>query len=153
MIFKSIQNGAIAGIAGGVVFGAMMGMMGMLPMIGQMAGSPTAAAGFFVHLIISAFIGGSFALLFRSRVTGPAAGLAFGGTYGVAWWFLGPLTLMPAMMGMGIGVNWNATAATAMFPSLIGHIVYGLILGFTYARLTRNGCVRATCEDPVSGVV
>ena len=64
MIFKNIQNGAIAGIAGGVVFGAMMGMMGMLPMIGQMAGSPTASAGFFVHLIISAFIGGSFALFF-----------------------------------------------------------------------------------------
>ena len=153
MIFKNIQNGAIAGIAGGVVFGAMMGMMGMLPMIGQMAGSPTASAGFFVHLIISAFIGGSFALFFRSRVTGTTAGLAFGGTYGVVWWFLGPLTLMPAMMGMGIGVNWNATAAAAMFPSLIGHIIYGLILGFTYARLTRNGCVRATCEGPVSGVV
>ena len=57
MNFKSIQHGAIGGIAGGIVFGAMMGMMGMLPMIGQMAGSPTATAGFFIHLIISAFIG------------------------------------------------------------------------------------------------
>ncbi len=138
MNFKSIQHGALAGIAGGIVFGAMMGMMGMLPMIGQMAGSPTASAGFFVHLIISAFIGGSFALIFQSRVKGSTAGLGYGAAYGILWWFLGPLTLMPAMMGMGIGVNWNATAAEAMFPSLIGHIVYGLILGFTYRRLAER---------------
>ena len=39
---RNIQHGAVAGIAGGIVFGAMMAMMGMLPMIGQMVGSPTA---------------------------------------------------------------------------------------------------------------
>ncbi len=32
MNLKSIRHGAYAGLAGGVVFGAMMGMMGMLPM-------------------------------------------------------------------------------------------------------------------------
>ena len=132
MNFKSIQHGAIGGIAGGIVFGVMMGMMGMLPMIGQMAGSPTASAGFFVHLIISAFIGASFALIFQSRVKGAKGGLGYGAAYGILWWFLGPLTLMPAMMGMGIGVNWTIAPAVAMFPSLVGHTVYGLILGFTY---------------------
>ncbi len=142
MKFKSIQHGAVAGIAGGVVFGIMMGMMGMLPMIGQMAGSPTAAAGFFVHLIISTFIGGTFALVFDSLIRGAASGLGYGAAYGVAWWFLGPLTLMPALMGMGVGVNWNATAAAAMMPSLVGHVIYGLILGFTYARLA--GCRHAS---------
>jgi hypothetical protein len=35
----------------------MMGMMGMLPMIGAMVGSASAAAGFAVHLVISALIG------------------------------------------------------------------------------------------------
>ena len=139
MNIKSIQHGAVAGLAGGIVFGAMMGMMGMLPMIGQMAGSPTATAGFLVHLVISAFIGGSFALLFQTLVNGTTTGLGYGAAYGIVWWFLGPLTLMPAMMGMGVGVNWNATAATAMFPSLVGHLVYGLILGFTYTRLARSG--------------
>ncbi len=68
MNVKSIEHGAIAGIVGGIVFGVMMGMMGMLPMIGQMVGSPTVGVGFFVHLIISAFIGGSFALLFQTLV-------------------------------------------------------------------------------------
>ncbi len=58
MNLKNIQRGAYAGVIGGVVFGAMMGMMGMLPMIGQMVGSPSATAGFIVHIFISASIGG-----------------------------------------------------------------------------------------------
>lgn len=139
MNLTRFQHGAYAGVAGGVAFGAMMGMMGMLPMIGQMVGAPTAAVGFIVHLAISAVIGTSFAALFQAAVTGTASGLGYGAAYGTAWWFLGPLTLMPLMMGMGLGVNWNLTAATQMAPSLLGHRIFGLILGVVYARLESCG--------------
>ncbi len=135
---RNIQHGATAGIAGGIVFGMMMGVMGMLPMIGQMAGLPNAYAGFLIHLIISAAIGGSFAVLFQSLVTTTAKGFRYGLAYGAIWWFLGPLTLMPFMMGMGLGTNWNTAAAAAMLPSLVGHLIYGLILGSTYAQLARR---------------
>ena len=153
MNLKSIRHGAYAGLAGGVVFGAMMGMMGMLPMIGQMVGSPTTAAGFLIHLIISAFIGGSFSLLFHSLVKGTTTGLAYGAAYGAAWWLLGPLTLMPLMMGMGLGVNWNASAAAQMFPSLLGHLIYGLILGFTFAWLARRRYETGTAPQTAPHVV
>lgn len=153
MNLKSIQHGAIAGIADGIVLGAMMSMMGMLPMIGQMVGSPTATAGFLVHLVISATIGGSFGLIFRSLITGNATVLGYGTAYGATWWLLGPLTLMPLMMGMGLGVNWNATAAAAMFPSLVGHLIFGLILGFTYARLSQRHTQTATSPQPASDTV
>ena len=133
---------------GGVVFGAMMGMMGMLPMIGQMVGSPTAAAGFATHLLISASIGGSFGFLFHRFVSGTGSGLGYGAAYGALWWFLGPLTLMPFFMGMGLGVNWNATAAAAMSASLVGHLIYGLILGSTYAWIESRTCSHcATASD------
>ena len=36
MSLKSIKHGIYSGLAGGVVFGAIMAMMGMLPMIGNM---------------------------------------------------------------------------------------------------------------------
>ena len=147
MNFKNIQQGAIAGIAGGIVFGAMMGMMGMLPMIGQMIGSPTAGAGFVVHIVISALIGGSFGLIFHSQVRGTGSGLGYGALYGGVWWILGPLTLMPLMMGMGLGVNWNGAAAAAMFPSLIGHLVYGLVLGCTFSWLGRRAEPVSTRPD------
>ena len=42
-------------------------------------------------------------------------------------------------MGMAFGVNWTLEAATNMMPSLVGHLVYGAILGSTYAWLVRRG--------------
>lgn len=133
MNIRNITLGAYAGLAGGVVFGAMMAMMGMLPMIGMMVGVPSALVGFLVHLVISALIGISFALLFNRFLGSVSGGLTYGLAYGGTWWLLGPLTLMPLMMGMGL--NWNAAAASQMLPSLVGHLVYGALLGATYVRL------------------
>ena len=132
---RNIKFGAYGGLAGGVVFGAMMGMMGMLPMIGKMVGLPSVFTGFLVHLVISALIGGSFAILFGRFVRAASGGLGYGLVYGGAWWLLGPLTLMPLFMGMGLGANWNVVAASRMLPSLVGHLIYGAILGLSYAWL------------------
>ena len=46
MSTRELKLGAYGGLAGGLLFGAMMGMMGMLPMIGSMVGQPTAGVGF-----------------------------------------------------------------------------------------------------------
>ena len=145
---RNIKLGAYGGLAGGVVFGAMMGMMGMLPMIGKMVGHPSAVTGFLAHLVISALIGASFVVIFHGFIRGASGGLGYGLVYGGAWWFLGPLTLMPLMMGMGLGVNWTAAAASQMLPSLVGHLIYGAILGLSYgwlgSRTTRHAGVTAT---------
>ncbi len=137
MNIRNITLGLYGGLAGGVVFGAMMAMMGMLPMIGMMVGIPSAPVGFLVHLVISALIGISFAVLFDRFLGSVSGGLAYGLAYGGAWWFLGPLTLMPLMMGMGL--NWNFAASSQMLPSLVGHLVYGAICGTTYVWLTGRG--------------
>jgi hypothetical protein len=42
---------------------------------------------------------------------------------------------MPLFLGMGFGVNWNLSAAGTMLPSLMGHLIYGSILGLTYGAL------------------
>ncbi len=144
MNVRNIKLGAYGGLTGGVVFGAMMEMMGMLPMIGKMVGHPSAVTGFLVHLVNSALIGAAFAAIFDRFVHGKSSGLGYGLTYGAAWWFLGPLTLMPLMMGMGLGVNWNATAAAQMLPSLVGHLIYGAILGLSYAWLQSRMSVHQT---------
>ncbi len=135
MNLTNIQRGAGAGIAGGVVFGMMMGMMGMLPTIAGMAGLSGAGAGFAIHLLISALIGGTFGALAGPTRRAIGATIALGGLYGMAWWVLGPLTLMPLFMGMGLGVNWNVTAAGSMLPSLMGHVIFGVILGAVYSKL------------------
>ena len=135
MKIGKLKYGVYGGLAGGLVFGGMMGMMGMLITIGQMAGMPSPVWGFVVHMMISAFIGSTFAVLFDAHVTNKKTGTTLGLLYGGIWWFLGPLTLMPLLMGMGLGANWSLSAVVQMFPSLIGHLIYGAILGCTYAWL------------------
>ena len=130
-----LKWGVYGGVAGGLIFGIMMGMMGMLPMIRSMVGQPTAAAGLVVHMVNSAIIGAGFAIVFGRLASGTGSGVGAGLLYGGAWWILGPLTLMPLFMGMGLGVNWNAAAATAMLPSLAGHLMYGGVLGLVYTWL------------------
>ena len=120
------------------MFGAMMGMMGMLPMVGSLVGQPSAGIGFIVHMINSAIIGAGFALVLGSLASRIGSGLRWGLLYGGAWWLLGPLTLMPLFMGIGLGVNWNLQAAAKMMPSLVGHLVFGAILGVTYGALERR---------------
>ena len=142
----SIRNGAIAGIAGGVVFGMLMAMMGMLPIIAGMVGSSSAVVGFLIHLVISAMIGAGFGVVLGGVAVSAARALGAGAAYGMAWWVLGPLTLMPLMMGMGLGSQWNATAIAGAMPSLMGHVIYGLITGFVFLKLrgspVHHGAVR-----------
>ncbi len=135
---KTLKWGVYGGLAGGVVFGAIMAVTGMLPMIGKMVGQPSAAAGAVVHLANSAIIGAGFAVVLGRFVSGIGSGLTAGLLYGGSWWFLGPLTLMPLFMGMGLGVNWTAAAAVAMLPSLGSHLIYGSILGVVYAWLRQR---------------
>ena len=133
MKITSVTHGVYGGLAGGVVFGVLMAMMGMLPLIGNMVGIPSVWVGFLVHLVISATIGGSFAVLLSA--SGLRGGVGSGLAYGVTWWILGPLTVMPLFMRMGLGVNWNVASMSAAMPSLVGHLIFGAILGLTYRWL------------------
>ena len=144
-----ITAGIVGGLIGGVVFGVMMQMMmaptpdgGQMPviaMVGQIVGSPTIAAGWVYHLFNSAVIGAIFGWLLGGRVATYSAGLGWGAAYGFAWWILGGLILMPVLLGM------PALAPLMMPPmqivamgSLVGHLIYGLILGAAYVATVRR---------------
>jgi uncharacterized membrane protein YagU involved in acid resistance len=124
-------TGAVAGVAGGVVFGMLMAMMGMLTMIAGLVGSSSAVVGALVHLVISAGIGMLFGVLMPAL--GVVALLAAGAVYGMVWWVLGPLVLMPAMMGMGLFM----VDQTAVM-SLMGHVIYGLVTAAVLIPLRRR---------------
>ena len=145
----NLKHGVVGGLVGGLFFGAMMAHMGMLPMIGKMVGVPTAAAGFALHMLNSAVIGAFFALVLGRLFSSTLGGVGYGFAYGASWWLLGPLTLMPLFMGMGLGVNWSLAAASKMLPSLVGHLVYGGLLGLSYAgfRSRRGASCGVPCVD------
>ena len=86
--------------------------------------------GFFVHLGIAVLIGTSYGVLFGRQSSDVGSALGWGVSYGFFWSILGPLTLMPMLLG---GTpQWSAEAAANAFPNLIGHLAYGAGLGITF---------------------
>ena len=133
---QRLGAGALAGLVGGVVFGAMMGMLGMLPMVAGLIGSKEAGVGLILHLVFSAIIGAGFGLSFGNRATTLGQGAIWGGLYGFIWWLLGPLLIMPSMMGMG--PQFGMALAPPMLMSLIGHLIYGVLTGLVYPRISQR---------------
>lgn len=146
---NNILAGIFGGLIGGVVFGMMMqmmmaptpegGEMSMIAMVGQIVGSPTVFAGWVYHLFNSAVIGAIFGAILAKRDVTYGAGFGFGAAYGFVWWILGGLILMPMFLGM------QAFAPLLMEPmrpvalgSLVGHLIFGLILGGSYAALLQR---------------
>jgi uncharacterized membrane protein YagU involved in acid resistance len=131
--WSRVLAGVVGGVAGGLVFGMLMAMMGMLPMIASMAGSDSPIVGFGIHMVISIMIGLGLTAPFAGLLTGYGRSALIGLAYGALWWVLGPLLLMPLMMGMPpFGFDANS------LPSLMGHLVYGAILGVVAVAILRR---------------
>jgi hypothetical protein len=128
--------GAVAGLVGGVLFGIMMGMMGMLPMIASLIGSDGPVVGFILHMVFSAIIGAGYGLVFGGRTATFQEGAIWGVVYGVIWWILGPLLIMPTMMGMG--PQFAMALTMPMIMSLVGHLIYGIATGLAYPAVARR---------------
>jgi uncharacterized membrane protein YagU involved in acid resistance len=135
---KRVVNGILGSLAGGLVMGMAMQMMGMIPMIAKLVGSDSTAVGWVVHLVISALLGLVYPVVFGSLQRQWLGGLI----YGFIWYILGPLTLMPLLLGMGL--QWNAAAVTGSMSSLMGHLIYGLVLALVYQQLEKRAAPSGT---------
>ena len=138
--------GAVAGLLAGVVFGVMMQLMSaptpdgrqmpMMMMVAMVVRSQSLVVGWLYHLFNSAVIGALFGWLLGGRSRGYGSGLAWGAAWGVVWWVLGALILMPVVLGMP---PFAALRMPPMRPmamgSLMGHLLYGLILGAAFVWL------------------
>jgi len=127
---RALGRGVLAGLIGGLLFSLIMFQIGFLPAVANLVGSSSPITGFLVHLGIAILIGISYALLFRRHSYDISSALGWGLSFGFFWWIMGPLTLMPALLGLGL--QWTLDAATIAFPNLIGHLAYGAGLGITY---------------------
>jgi len=136
---KHISSGVIGGLVGGVVFGMMM--MGMMPMIAMMVGSESAVVGWIVHLLISAGTGALFVVVFGNMISSYLSGAGYGLLYGIIWWVLGALILMPVILGITADMNMGVQLGNAgeHLSSLKGHLVFGLLLGLVYVAHSKKG--------------
>jgi uncharacterized membrane protein YagU involved in acid resistance len=134
---KQLTAGVVGGLVGGVLFGVMMQMMGMLGMVAGLVGQDGAAVGWVVHLVISVLFGLGYAVTIGPRSTSWGRALGLGAVYGVIWWVLGALIVMPAILGMPV-----LQVGTPQVQSLVGHIVYGLALGGVLHAMVQPGRTR-----------
>ena len=136
LTLRRLSWGALASVLGGLLFSIIMVATGVLPQVAALIGGSSLLAGFAVHLVISVLIGMSYGLLFAHESPDVGSSLAWGMLYGLAWWFLGPLTLMPILLGHP--VTWTMQAADLLLPSLLGHVIYGAATGLVFFALERR---------------
>ena len=135
-LLRSLEWGGLAGLTGGLVSAPVMLATQALPTI---AGVDTNFSGFHalaIHLLVSALIGMSYGLLFRHEASSLALGVMWGWLFGLIWWYLGPMTLMPLLLTGQC--DWSTAAASALLPSLMGHLIYGAITALTFLLLERR---------------
>jgi uncharacterized membrane protein YagU involved in acid resistance len=132
---RALVVGGVAGIVGGWAFGQWMAKVNFFPLIAGLVHSTSYEVGVALHFVFAIIIGATFGLLFQRDIRGYGSSLGWGLGYGLLWWFLGPLTLLPLLQGSP--ADWSAAHGTALFGSLIGHVVYGLLVGVIYAALDR----------------
>jgi uncharacterized membrane protein YagU involved in acid resistance len=101
-----------------------------------------------LNFVFAFIIGASFGLLFQRDVRGYGSSLGWGLGYGIFWWFLGPMTIMPLWQGRRL--DWSYQHGQELYRSLVGHIVYGLIVGVIYAAVDRLWCTLFIESDPIN---
>jgi hypothetical protein len=130
---RSLEWGGFAGLVGGIVSSPVLLVTGILPRIAGLETSFAGARGILVHLVISALIGASYGLLFRNEAPSFGLGVAWGWLFGLIWWYLGPLTLLPMLLTGQI--DWSPDAASSLLPLLPGHLIYGATTAFVFLLL------------------
>jgi len=145
---RAIVVGGVAGTLGGLIFSRWMYEGGFYPLLGGFQQLGSHAEMVALHFLVALMIGAAFGLLFQTDVRGLGSSMGWGLGFGMFWWFFGPLTLFPLWSGNGL--DWSADEGTELFGSLVGHIIYGLILGVIYAAIDRAWLKLFVQSDPLN---
>jgi len=145
---RALVVGGFAGVLGGAIFGHWSSAGDFFPLIAGLEEPSSHFAAMTLQFLVAMLIGSSFGLLFQRDVRGYGSSMGWGLGFGILWWFLGPLTVFPLSSRMAI--DWSADHGTEVFGSLVGHILYGLVLGVAYATIDRVWVKLFIDSDPLN---
>lgn len=142
---RKIAAGAAGGLIAGVALDIVMRLMpardggSMIAFGAHTVHASSALAGWLAYLVYGVVIGAVFGWLLHTQRLDDLSSMVWGGLYGVGWGIVASLVLIPALRGA-----WPFSIAAVdqgreiALPLLIGHVVYGVILGLAWSRIT-NG--------------
>ncbi len=145
---RAIVAGGLSGTIAGFVFGQWVSSGNYFPLLAGYGELSSRSATLTLHFVIALLIGAAFGILFQRDVRGYGSSMAWGLGFGIFWWFLGPLTL--SHVAAGAPLDWSAEQGSELFGSLVGHILYGMMLGFTYAAFNRLWVRLFIHSDPLN---
>ena len=105
---RALLTGGISGVVGAWVFLWGVESARFFPLVSTITGSDSATVGAMLHYTIGITIALTFALLFYRDIQGNGSAIIWGMSYGLLWWMIGPMTLMPFLTGRP--VEWTITA-------------------------------------------
>lgn len=131
------KGGVVAGVAGGAAMGVLLSVL-MTPVIQgaipSMYGLAGGTAGWVIHMSHAAVLGVVFAglagALPQYTDTTPKTVVA-GAIYGVVLWVVLAAFVMPIWLS-AVGSPANPPLPNFNPMSLVGHVVYGVVLGAVY---------------------
>jgi hypothetical protein len=135
----SWQAGVLGGVVGALAMGGLMlatnepTLAVAIPSLYALAPPPNVAAGLFVHLSQGAVLGVGFAALVGVLELDSTGKLLAGGiAWGVVTWAVFAALVMPLWLS-AVGSPASPPFPNFAVPSLLWHVVYGVVLGGVYA--------------------
>jgi hypothetical protein len=133
------KAGVLGGIAGGIAMGALVLAMNAatlavaIPSLYTLAPPPNPALGLVVHVSHGAVLGVVFAGIVGAFDVDSTGGIVGGGLgWGVVTWAVLAALVMPVWLS-AVGSPASPPLPNFAPPSLLWHLVYGVVLGGVYA--------------------
>jgi hypothetical protein len=146
--WRAIIVGGFSGVLGGMISGRWSSAGEFLSLIAALGEPHSRIATVALQVGGHVLIGSGFGLLFQRDVRGYGSSMGWGLGFAIFWWFLGPLTLNP--LASRTPLDWSANQGSDLFDSLVGHILFGLILGVAYATIDRFWVKLFIESDPLN---
>lgn len=143
--------GGFGGLVGSWIFAWGIDTVNFYPLVAGLVGSESMMLGRVLHYTIGLIIGISFGYVFHHDLRGAGGGMIWGMNYGMVWWVLGPLTLMP-LLRSGSVPAWTLEGTQALFPSLISHLLYGAVVGYASGLLDQFWRLLFVDSDPLNRI-
>lgn len=152
---SQIAAGAIAGLAAGTVAAALLsvmaisspegGLMWVITLVAQTVRSDSFVVAWLIQLVAGTVIGAIFGGLFACFPADPSSASGLGAIYGIVWWVVGWLVVMPLALGLSpLAPVTTPSRLQVAIAGLLAHLGYGAVLGGIFAWLIDPPSSRST---------